>query len=466
MDVTADPIKLKNFTEQDMNARSKRTKVAMLDFIPGADIRRVNLYSSAELSTALQEPQDKSKNVKGRLFVVEDLSSEVIEALGAKFDIDPLFFRNQIGDYMWSNPKDPWVELPSLDLVAKARSFFCIRYFQARYFRDTASFNSANNEAGAFNVLRRMDNNRPWEGTPDFDTPESDIGLVRSKMSLWVRTKKQSDEMVLGILVVDPTINQGFPLWGGYQNFQDCPSMHEPIQSRKIPPRTSLFEEAIYWTSTLTTAEIDDLPNDPKIFIKKALLTVCAEWTTVVKYLTTRLTQLEWELEHTPVTPFRHPKGLDVSLNSLNMWRRRMPVYQEWVSETFTRVISPTTFMGSTKNATAQLKGDFEKLQSGLEGAFQRSDRIESSVAAMISIQENKKAMLLNQSAARLTYLAVIFVPLSWVTGFFSMQPDVTALKETFWIYFICAVPLLLIALVVLKYSTILDGFSKIKNTM
>jgi hypothetical protein len=47
----------------------------------------------------------------------------------------------------------------------------------------------------------------------------------------------------------------------------------------------------------------------------------------------------------------------------------------------------------------------------------------------------------------RLTYIALVFVPLSWVTGLFSMSEHYSPGQEQFWIYFATALPLLLVVL-------------------
>jgi hypothetical protein len=67
------------------------------------------------------------------------------------------------------------------------------------------------------------------DGSKLGDMPGSDVGLVRSKVSLWIRPNKGEDQpwlgsvliaapqlnadQVKGILLVDPTIAHGFPLW-------------------------------------------------------------------------------------------------------------------------------------------------------------------------------------------------------------------------------------------------------------
>ena len=196
MKVTTAPPKQKFLDDQDRREKASRTKIAMLTFRPNAVVHRVDFSDISNLSTALIEPQNSHDDVHARLFVVEDLSRDVIEALGARFDIDPLFFRGHISDYMWHNTRDPWVELPDLDVTSRKRSYLHVRYVQTRYFRSEDSLRRAKWEAGGFNVLRRVDKDGNW--VPDVDIPNSDVGLVRSRTSFWVRSNKPGEKGVLG----------------------------------------------------------------------------------------------------------------------------------------------------------------------------------------------------------------------------------------------------------------------------
>lgn len=45
-------------------------------------------------------------------------------------------------------------------------------------------------------MLRRVDKDGNW--VPDVDIPNSDVGLVRSRMSFWVRPNKSGEKGVLG----------------------------------------------------------------------------------------------------------------------------------------------------------------------------------------------------------------------------------------------------------------------------
>jgi hypothetical protein len=201
MQVSTAPVKWKFIKEADPSVREERasrTKVAMIGFQPGKEVELKRANNTAELSDILKDQAVCGSVSFGRLFIVEDLSRDVIELLGAEFDIDPLFFREHISDYMWYNTRDPWVELPDLKVVSRTRSFFSMRYFQARYFRSRDSLERARTQSGFFNVLRRVEDDE--NQNPHFDSPGSMVGLVRRRASLWIRPKKSNETGFLGKL--------------------------------------------------------------------------------------------------------------------------------------------------------------------------------------------------------------------------------------------------------------------------
>lgn len=81
----------------------ERTNVCLLEYPkegPGVEEKRFD--DCAELKDCL-DVMGENESVQTRLFVVEDLSRDVIEALGYHFKIDPSFFREHIVDYAWYN---------------------------------------------------------------------------------------------------------------------------------------------------------------------------------------------------------------------------------------------------------------------------------------------------------------------------------------------------------------------------
>jgi len=67
--------------------------------------------------------------------------------------------------------------------------------------------------------------------------------------------------------------------------------------------------------------------------------------------------------------------------------------------------------------------------------------------------------MKMNTSLARITFLAVIFAPMAFVSSFFSMTPELGALKQTFWIYFAIAVPVTVLCMAVADPGRVWDSF-------
>ena len=223
----------------------------------------------------------------------------------------------------------------------------------------------------------------------------------------------------------------------------------DPVPSG--PPRTSTFDDIIYWTSSLSSDEISNIARDPRVLFKKTLLIVCAEWYTLIKYATTRLTQLEWELENPQLQD--DVGGLEVTIKKLHGWRRRFSLFRTLTSEVLEKIIKPEQFSSYTENHLGDLRRDHEIVVSEIEKLHIRADRIMAVVTATMSIEESKKAFEQNRSLARLTWLAVTFVPLSFITSMFSMQADLSSLNHSFRIFFAVGVPVTALVLFVTKYA-------------
>ena len=109
MKVTTAPPKQKFPTAEDRRERASRTKIAILTFgSDGSKVHRMDVSRSKDLSQAFDKSQDDHDDIHhARSIVLEDLSKDMIEILGSRFDIDPYFFRHHISDYIWYNNCDP-----------------------------------------------------------------------------------------------------------------------------------------------------------------------------------------------------------------------------------------------------------------------------------------------------------------------------------------------------------------------
>jgi Mg2+ and Co2+ transporter CorA len=195
---------------------------------------------------------------------------------------------------------------------------------------------------------------------------------------------------------------------------------------------------------------------------------VAAEWTTVVAYITTGLTKIEWELEH---SDYRDEKnGLEAVLDRLHPLRRLLPVYRTMLKDVLNSILHPTNFPRprnpNSLPSTFEKASHLEKLAADFTSILDRIDRLQvrtqniiSLATTTISIEENQRAMKMNKNLVRVTYLAVVFVPMAFVSSFFSMTPDLGQLTETIWIYFAVSLPLTALCLSVADRRRIVMGF-------
>lgn len=243
--------------------------------------------------------------------------------------------------------------------------------------------------------------------------------------------------------------------------------MFETAGPPTAPPRTSLFEDIIHWTTAYPWFSCPRLSDIKQVFTQPILHLVCAEWNIMCEYIKTRLGQIEWELGF----PEQFHTGMDqdlinLSVRRLHTWRRLIPLYREMLAETTNEfVLIASHLAGNDKRASSgagntirpgspsdygidkDIMSDFEIVSSQMKELQDRTDRLTSVLMAAISIDDSRRGLQENKNVARLTWLATVFIPLTFISSFFSMQPDISSLKNTFGWYFATAVPVTALAL-------------------
>lgn len=452
MEVSTTPLRWNDVREKPNQRaeRASRTNVTMLQFSgSGAPPQRLDMDKIGTLKEALQE--SPSAQTTFQLFIVEDLSRHVVESLGARFDIDPLFFRDQIADYNWFNTRDAWAMSPSLMTEMKHRNWFHIRNARLRYFKTKKSFENARWETNWFNMYRRYDNDENHSQYQD--AKDEIVGMSRTRSSFWIGKDRLNKDVTVGIILLDPTITEGYPLWHGPTNWvAPPPSMHDEYTLGKLPK--SLKDQVVEATLSYPWYHSDEksTPIDQQIFVKPAIYALCAEWLIVCDYVKSRLGQLEWELEKPNI--FRS-KGdaVEDSLQRLHTWRRVVPTFREMVKETIEQAFPAAIRLTSTTDNPnpyfQDILPDYQRVQKSLNELQDRVDRLTTVVTSEISTMDSRRGLEENHNLARLTWLATIFIPLSFVCGLFSMQEDIAGMKITFGWYFLTAIPLTAICMII-----------------
>lgn len=447
--------------------RLTRTKVTFIEYRPETEPTVMPINNHVLLDDTLTNlAADKSGSPPLRLFVVEDLSQRVIELLGARFDVDPLFFREQIEDYVWHNLRDPWAMTPSLTSSTKQRSWFRLRNMRLRYHKTEALYEEARLEANRWNVLRRPDNDgNHWahrdEAVRDKNgkiKTKAVVSIVRTRTTIWIGKDKKCGNGTVGIVLLDPTLEEGKPLWYDRSNWLPTTSMHTDPPPLADSNKT-WYNDIVAMTAAYPWFEVEAGHNiGPQVLAFPAMYTICAEWLIVCDYVRTRLSQIEWEVEMPEV--FREKEKDDVrskseiiadSLQRLHTWRRHIPVFRDMVTEAIQQAIPAAARLTASSTASAaafaDVKPDFDRILDNIKELQDRVDRLTAIVTSEINIEDSKQSKEDNHNLTRLTWLATTFIPLSFVSAFFSMNESVAELKYTYGWFFLTAIPFTAICL-------------------
>ncbi|KAF7195353.1 hypothetical protein HII31_03245 [Pseudocercospora fuligena] len=470
MEVTCAPPKwkfLRNYPDSRQK-RAERTKACIIDYVADSAPRPQHFNDAATLKAALATKGLGSEKPAARLVILEDLSRSSIEVLGEYFNMDPLVFRSQISDYLFHNTRDRWVEPPRLEIDSRAQSHLTLSYLRPRYFKHESEFELAERESGKFNVLRRLDSDRSRKHLQGnvLDLPEASVTLTRAKMSLWV-TSKQDGEPPTCVLLIDPTVTGGYPLWGGHSLYGNLPTMKEWLKDTNRPAEApqgkSLFDDVVLESSRMSSHDLVLIQDDPKCMAIPMLKFIVADWLILIKYMATMLSLIEWSFERPTDSGVDIIAGMENQLRKLSPWRRNFVYYETMIAESIARLF-PNEYekANDPNNIDCKIDGmklsglhalyaDFRTVEHLMKETKSRLERMESKFASAISLADSHRAdnsMKQNRSLGRITMLATIFLPLNFASSFLSMSPDFSANTDTFWLFFALGVPLTLIVVV------------------
>ncbi|KAK0383166.1 hypothetical protein NLU13_9079 [Sarocladium strictum] len=470
------PKKSAQLPETEVYQRKGRVKVAYIDFTNPDDLQR-DLFTTREAleqglkwatcsssSDGSKRQEEKQETVRqNRLYIVEDLSSTTIELLGSRLSIDPTLFRDHLEDHTWFNIKDDWVEMPKLQSQLDTRQFVNLAYMRPIFFEDGGVSTLAKDQAGEWNVQRRLDFEGQVKSGKDAWWAESEhqVGLLRSKISVWSRV---DDNGWTGVILVDPQVTVGHPLWNGYGQLHSPPGLSDSKDlddgtSLLLPGIGSPFDTLISRIVSLPRSQLQTLSSDPERVTSHIYPLIFSEVLVTLEYSFTGLFQIEWQLDSQRT---RHVDDLEDCIDSLHKWQRRLPFYVEYIEDSIAALrgryhqgmtLAPPPPPPAVAAWQTSVLNDYTSLLTRLLTLQNRADKIMQMAVSIISIEESKKAMIESRNMGRITYLAFIFVPMSFVTSFLSMNEDLSQRSViVYCVFFAISVPLLVLAVLVAMY--------------
>lgn len=163
----------------------------------------------------------------------------------------------------------------------------------------------------------------------------------------------------------------------------------------------------------------------------------------------------------------------------LHRWRRRslqslhkLGIVRRFVEHWGPKEKNLSLETGVTNNATTQeesviwnlLIGDIKYVEKQIMQHARSLEALIPIITALIQLVDTKRAISQAEDTRRLTYIAIVFLPMSFITGLFSMSEPYGPGSDRFWIYWVVALPLtafIIVALVLDLRFRFLSIFGK-----
>ena len=229
-------------------------------------------------------------------------------------------------------------------------------------------------------------------------------------------------------------------LHSGYQNILFKPLLQNDNDFERIPSRSSPLESLIYYWSL-------QLPPGFKVQCPTlfglsyyALRIDVAEWMAYLELLYHCIQHYEYS-----------PKDVLASFGQIEMLTANIPDLQRWARRSISTARKIHFVMGFLRycltkeedpEPSTQIYEDYQYISLTLDAYSHRLDAMVSAATSLIQAIDCRRSLAETLNMSRLTYLALTFLPLTFVSGLFSMNDRLASVEKLFGLYFGISIPL------------------------
>ncbi|CAN9378801.1 unnamed protein product [Alternaria alternata] len=449
-------------------ARTSECCGTVMEFRVGAtcpDIRQITNTShlrsefGSTIGNDTEKPSDDPNlQIQGRILLVEDLTVEVITILGTELDVDPLFLATHLHTVHRTGMRHQTPDDANLPSRLHQSDYVNISYHQPVTCNDT--FPSGAKFMTDTAVNRKMVFLR-----------STSIGLAQHRAS--IIKIRQDGGFWLALMLVDPPLGNTFyrggdhvnagqqvkldlqPYLGTYEDFMKMPPFSQSWKLPRCNERGGMMNDVVrYWERAIPQC-FD--PKDPSIqsLAYYPLRIVAAEWVKYIAVMLHCIKLYEYGGNHLNLERF------DMDLRELQGWRRRSMVSHQKIRAVIHHLKMHASAQPEQCADVNLVLEDFEVINKNIEDAGRRLENMLPVVTSLVQIIDARQSLAETANISRLTVLALIFVPLSYISSLFSMNTTNMPGSSHFWVYFAVAIPVTLIVVLIARPPT-RDGLRQI----
>lgn len=239
------------------------------------------------------------------------------------------------------------------------------------------------------------------------------------------------------------------PLLGGIEDFLPASLFQGDSNLPSSLSRSAILDELIHYWSTTRPEGFNPQNLTLQAPSYYPLKITAAEW---VNYVTVMCFALKPYEYYPPAssTSTLNLDNLSSALLSLQSWPWRV-ISSQTAMRAVIRFIKRQDAPGSSNKSWAALLEDYEYLATNIAEHGRQLDAMVPLVTTFLQLAETQQSLTEAKNVTQLTILALVFVPLSFVAGLFSMQESIAPGGPQFWLYFAVAVPIMLAVLAVAR---------------
>ena len=186
---------------------------------------------------------------------------------------------------------------------------------------------------------------------------------------------------------------------------------------------------------------------------------IAAEWMTYLELMYHSIKQYEYSPSNAqPV--MAQIALLNADVYALQQWNRRCMATAHklrYVIDFLERRVKEEEGI----DCSALLKEDYKQIASGIDSYNHRLQGLIFIATSLIQAIDTRRSLTETVSISRLSYLALSFIPLTFVASLFSMNDDIAPGGKLFGLYFVVSIPLCIIVfLIVHRCTTNLADFA------
>lgn len=234
------------------------------------------------------------------------------------------------------------------------------------------------------------------------------------------------------------------PFLGPYEEFLPPEPRQDGDGMVNNEPRGGLIDDLpYYWRRALP--ECFDAANPSlQALSYYSLNIVAAEWVKYVAVMHHCIKQFEYQPNRVPELD-----QFNIDLAELQAWSRRTVLSQGKI-EALVRLLRSPNF--NSHKGDHQLDCLCEDLELILHKIQDTGRRLESTLPILmtsVQIADTRRTYAEQADIKRLTILALIFVPLTFIASLFSMNMEPGS--KDFWVYFVVAIPVTILVVVIAR---------------